>query len=153
MNPLSAICRQGLALIVAVLAFDAAPAVAGDTVVGSGRMDCDEYLQSDEAVKLSVDNWVLGYFSFANLRSYNLDLLRNLDNGTLIEAVEGFCHEHPSARIADASAALLKTLVASADADCAAEGAAPGRRLSLCRIPGAAGGSGVDFEWFVPGVE
>ena len=153
MNPLSAICRQGLALIVAVLAFDAAPAVAGDTVVGSGRMDCDEYLQSDEAVKLSVDNWVLGYFSFANLRSYNLDLLRNLDNGTLIEAVEGFCHEHPSARIADASAALLKTLVASADGDCADDGGEPLQKLSLCRIPGASGGSGIAIERFVPGLE
>lgn len=153
MKPLSAVCCQGLAFLAAALAFAASPVAAGDTIIGGGRMDCGEYLQSDEAVKLSIDNWVLGYFSFANLRSYNLDLLRNMDNGTVIEAVEGFCHEHPSARIADASAELLKTLVASADADCAAEGAAPGRRLSLCRIPGAAGGSGVDFEWFVPGVE
>ncbi len=153
MKPLSAVCRRYLAIPAAMLAFATVPAAAGDTIVGGGRMDCGEYLQSDEAVKLSIDNWVLGYFSFANLRSYNLDLLRNFDNGMLLEVVEGYCHEHPSARIADASAELLKTLVASADADCASEAATPARRLSLCRIPGAAGGSGIDTEKFVPGVE
>ncbi len=153
MKPLSAVCRRGLAFVLAALAFAASPVAAGDTIIGGGRMDCDEYLRADESVKLSIDNWVLGYFSFANLRSFNLDLLRHMDNGTVIEAVEGFCLEHPSARIADASAELLKTLVASADADCAAEGAVPMQRLSLCRIPGAAGGSGIDMEKFVPGVE
>lgn len=153
MKPCFAVVRQRLALAAAVLAFAVAPARAGDTIVGSGRMDCGEYLQSDETVKLSVDNWVLGYFSFANLRAYNLDLLRNLDNGTLIEAVEGFCHEHPSARIADASAELLKTLVASADGDCGEDGVAPGTGLSLCRVPGAAGGGGFDVGRYVPGME
>ncbi len=153
MKPWSVICRQRIAVGAAVLAFTASPAGAGETIVGGGRMDCGEYLLSDEAVKLSVDNWVLGYFSFANLRAYNLDLLRNLDNGTLIEAVEGFCHEHPSARIADASAELLKTLVASADGDCGDERAAPGQGLTLCRIPGAAGGSGIDPWRYVPGME
>ncbi len=153
MKSLSATCGQNVTFALALLACTAAPAVAGDTVVGGGRMHCGEYLQSDETVKLSIDNWVLGYFSFANLRSYNLDLLRHMDNGTLIEAVEGFCHDHPSARIADASAELLKTLVASADADCVNEATAPVRWLSLCRIPGAAGGSGMDSGKVVPGVE
>ena len=153
MKPLSAVCRRYPALVAALIAFAAVPAAAGETIVGGGRMDCGEYLRSDEAVKLSIDNWVLGFFSFANLRSYNLDLLRHIDNGTLIEAVEGFCHEHPSARIADASTELLKTLVASADADCSTEGTAPVRRLSLCHVPGASGGSGVDREKFIPGME
>ncbi len=153
MKPLSVVCRQGLVFLTAAFVSAMAPASAGNTIIGGGRMDCGEYLQSDEAVKLSIDNWVLGYFSFANLRSYNLDLLRHLDNGTVIEAVEGFCNENPSARIADASAELLKTLVASADGDCASEGAVSMQRLTLCHIPGAAGGSGIDMEKFVPGVE
>ncbi len=142
-----------LATLLAALSIAMAPAGAGETVAGGGRVGCDEYLGADEVVKLSIDNWVLGFFSFANLRSFNIDLLRNLDNGTLIDAVEGFCHDHPSTRIADASVALLRELVASADGDCRSELMLPTDRLSLCRIPGAAGIDSAGVNMIVPAVE
>ncbi len=154
MKSLPASCRQCLlSLIAAIGLMAAAPVYAGQTIVGSGRIDCGEYLNADETVKMSIENWVLGFLSFANLRSFNLDLLQNLDNGTLIDAVEAYCREHPSARIAEVSAVLLKDLVASADADCSDPLGAPPGQLSLCRIPGASGSEGGGIEMIVPAVE
>lgn len=151
-------CRRRLLAVSAVallvaLAAASLPAGAGETVVGSGRIGCDEYLDSDETIKLSIENWVLGFFSFANLRSFNLDLLQNLDNGTLISALEGFCHTHPSARIADVSAELLKTLVASAEGDCRGEPAMATGELSLCHLPGTAGAGSKALHLAIPAVE
>jgi hypothetical protein len=130
-----------------------APAAAGETVAGGGRMACDEYLASDEAVKLSIENWVMGFFSFANLRSFHIDLLQNLDNGTLIAAVESFCYLHPSARIADVAVALLKERVASADGHCGSGRLPPTDRLSLCRTPGTDDIDSAGVDMIVPAVE
>lgn len=145
-------CR-GMAALALAAVLSAPPAGAGETVVGGGRVACDEYLAADDAVKLSIENWVLGFFSFANLRSFNIDLLQNLDNGTLIDAVESFCYLHPSAKIADAAVALLKERVASADGDCGSDRLPPTDRLSLCRTPGAVGSESAGFEMVVPAVE
>ncbi len=153
MKRLSAACLGCLLLWMVAISGAAAPARAGQTVVGSGRVDCVEYLDAEEAVKLSIENWVLGFFSFANLRSFNVDLLQNLDNGTHIDAVEGYCRDHPSARIAEVSAVLLKTLVASADGDCLDRSATATGGLSLCQIPGAAMSERTDIDLIIPAVE
>lgn len=145
-------CRY-LMPLVAAASLLASPAQAGQTVLGSGRIDCVEYLDAEESIKMSIENWVLGFLSFANLRSFNLDLLQHFDNGTLIDAVEDYCRDHPSAQIAEVSATLLKILVASADGDCTNRVAGTSERLSLCRLPGAAEGEGGDVEMVVPAVE
>ena len=126
------------------------PAGAGETMVGGGLVGCDEYLQADDGVKLSMENWVLGFLSSANLRSRNLDLLANMDNGTIIEAVDSYCRRQPSALIADASVELLKTLIASADGDCDRP-EARASTISLCHNPGAPDGGEPDM--IVPAVE
>ncbi len=133
------------------------PAHAGETVIGSGLTSCDAYLDADEAAKLSSENWVLGFLSSANLRARNLDLLVRMDNGTVIDAVEDYCRQNPSASITDASIALLKNLVDSADGDCLH---GPGARtaagqLSLCKVPGAADSTRDSRSWQMrtPGAE
>ncbi len=135
----------------------AGEAVAGETVIGSGLTTCDAYLEADDAAKLSSENWVLGFLSSANLRARNLDLLVRMDNGTVIDAVEAYCQQHPSASITDASIALLKSLVASADGDCLqGPGASPANgQLSLCKVPGAADSTRESRTWQMrtPGAE
>lgn len=128
-------------------------ASAGETVLGSGVLSCDGYLEAEETAKLSSENWVLGFLSSSNMRARNLDLLVNMDNGTVIEAIENYCTKHPEDSIADAAVGLLKSLVASADGDCA--GMRQTSLLSLCRIPGAADSSDESLRWEMrtPGAE
>ncbi len=129
---------------------------AGDTMLGSGVLTCESYLDSDETVKLSSESWVLGFLSSSNMRARNLDLLLKMDNGTVIDAIETYCTRHPSDSIADAAVGLLKSLVASADGNC---DTGPGIRqaslLSLCQIPGAADSSEEAANWQMrtPGAE
>ncbi len=131
-------------------------ASAGETVLGSGVLSCDGYLEAEETAKLSSENWVLGFLSSSNMRAVNLDLLLKMDNGTVIDAVETYCTRHPSDSIADAAVGLLKSLVASADGNC---DSGPGIRqaglLSLCQIPGAADSSEETANWQMrtPGAE
>lgn len=145
-----------LATFVASLLAPAA-VVAGETIIGSGRAACDTYLKAEEDAKLASESWVLGFLSSANLRARNLDLLVRMDNGTVIEALETYCRTHPSASITDASIALLKHLVASADGDCLdGPGAHPAvGQLSLCRVPGAADSTPESRNWQMrtPGAE
>lgn len=147
----------GFALLFAAsMALSPGMASAGDTVLGSGVLSCDGYLEAEETAKLSSENWVLGFLSSSNMRARNLDLLLNMDNGTVIEAIENYCARHPEDSIADAAVGLLKSLVASADGDCASSAS---RRqtslLSLCRIPGAADSSDESRSWEMrtPGAE
>lgn len=145
------------AAVAACLLLISVHAAAGDTVIGGGLTACDRYLEADEAAKLSSESWVLGFLSSANLRARNLDLLALMDNGTVIDAVEAFCKKYPSASITDASIALLKNLVASADGDCLdGPGARPvDGQLSLCRVPGAADSTPESRNWQMrtPGAE
>ncbi len=143
--------------LITSFALTAVPASAGETVLGGGRLDCNAYLESDEAIKLTSESWVLGFLSSANLRSRNIDLLSQFDNGTVIDAVERYCQQHPAATISDASVALLQMLVASADGDCL-EGPGARRRpgvLSLCHVPGAADSTPESRNWQMrtPGAE
>lgn len=134
-----------------------APALAGQTVIGNGLNDCQAYLESDEDAKLLSESWVLGFLSSANLRARNLDLLARLDNGTVMNAVETYCRQHPSASISEVSIALLKHLVTSADGDCLnGPGARPASgMLSLCHVPGAADSTPESRNWQMrtPGAE
>lgn len=143
--------RIALAMVVALLV-GGRPAGAGETIVGGGLSACDEYLNADDSVKLSMENWVLGFLTSANLRSRNLDLLTHMDNGTIIEAVDDYCRTYPSALIADASVDLLKTLVASADGDCERPGAR-NSPLSLCNNPGSPDSVGQAPDMIIPAVE
>lgn len=131
-------------------------AAAGETVLGSGVLSCDGYLEAEETAKLSSENWVLGFLSSSNMRARNIDLLVNMDNGTVIEAIENYCTKHPEDSIADAAVGLLKSLVASADGDCAdGAGMRQTSLLSLCSIPGAADSSDESLRWEMrtPGAE
>lgn len=128
------------------------PVEAGETIVGGGLAACDEYLNADDSVKLSMENWVLGFLTSANLRSHNLDLLNHMDNGTIIDAVDNYCRSYPSALIADASVELLRTLVASADGDCDRPGARSSP-LSLCNNPGSPESVGQGPDIIIPAVE
>lgn len=143
--------RIALAMTVALLP-GVRPAGAGETIVGGGLVACDEYLNADDSVKLSMENWVLGFLTSANLRSHNLDLLNHMDNGTIIDAVDNYCRSYPSALIADASVELLRTLVASADGDCDRPGARSSP-LSLCNNPGSPESVGQGPDIIVPAVE
>lgn len=145
--------RRLLLIVMAVWAVTMMPARAADTVAGVGRLACDDYLEADENIKLAIENWVFGFFSFANLRSFNIDLLQNLDNGTLIDAIEEFCRKYPGARIADVSTALLKQRVASADEDCSNVAPLETNRLSLCHVPGAVELDSAGLDIMVPAVE
>lgn len=147
----------GYASMLAVsIALAAGNASAGETLLGSGVLTCEAYLDAEETAKLSSESWVLGFLSSSNMRARNLDLLLNMDNGTVIGAIETYCGRHPSDSIADAAVGLLKSLVASADGDCIS---GPGLRhaslLSLCHIPGAADSSDEAANWQMrtPGAE
>ncbi len=143
--------RFALATTVALL-LAVQPAGAGETIVGGGLAACEEYLDADDSVKLSMENWVLGFLTSANLRSHNLDLLNHMDNGTIIDAVDNYCRSYPSALIADASVELLRTLVASADGDCDRPGARSSP-LSLCNNPGSPDSVGQGPDIIIPAVE
>ncbi len=149
--------RIAIASVLAlVAAFGAGPAAAGETMLGSGVLSCEAYLEAEETAKLSSESWVLGFLSSSNLRARNLDLLVNMDNGTVIDAIETYCSRHPSDTMADAAVGLLKSLVASADGDCSsASGMRQASLLSLCNIPGAAHGSEESANWEMrtPGAE
>ncbi len=134
-----------------------APVLAGDTMAGSGNNACDSYLASDDDAKLASESWVLGFLSSANMRARNIDLLANLSNGVIIDALEGYCETHPDATITEAAIDLLKSLVASADGECSGGGA--GRlkagTLSICQTAGSLESNPEpdDFSLIVPGVE
>lgn len=146
-------CASALAVAMMMAAGIAA---AGETVLGSGVLSCEAYLDAEETAKLSSESWVLGFLSSSNMRARNLDLLQNMDNGTVIDAIENYCTRHPSDSIADAAVGLLKSLVASADGDCAGNaGMRQASLLSLCQIPGAADSSDESRSWEMrtPGAE
>lgn len=159
----AAVARPRVAVAsVAVITFalvmtSAGHALAGDTLAGSGNNACESYLASDDDARLASDSWVLGFLSSANLRARNLDLLANQSNGTIIEALEGYCESHPDALVADAAVELLKSLADSAGGECTGPaGAAPPRgKLSICHTAGALD-SNPEPEGFsvtIPGVE
>ena len=149
--------RPVLACIVAAAAVLALPALAGDTLAGSGNNACDSYLASDDDARLASDSWVLGFLSSANLRARNLDLLTNQSNGVIIDALESYCESHPDALIADAAVELLKSLADSASGECTGSSAAlPERgKLSICHTAGAVDShpEAANFNVTFPGVE
>lgn len=133
------------------------PALAGETLAGSGNNACDSYLASDDDARLASDSWVLGFLSSANLRARNLDLLANQSNGVIIDALESYCETHPYALIADVAVELLKSLADSAGGECTGAAAAapqPGK-LSICHTAGAIDNhpEPAGFSVMVPGVE
>lgn len=102
----------------AVLFFISPLAQSGETLIGSGTMICETYAQSDDAVKLASENWVLGFLSSVNLRSKNMDLLLSVNNVAVIAAIENYCALHEDDKIADAAIYVLKQLVESAEGNC-----------------------------------
>ncbi len=132
-------------------------ASAGGTIVGGGNNACESYLDSDDDAKLASESWVLGFLSSANMRSRNLDLLSNLSNGTIIDALESHCTANPGDSIAAAAIALLKSLVASADGECSNDAAASMKAgtLSICHTAGSleSNPEPTGFNLTVPGVE
>lgn len=146
-----------ITLATAVALMPAAPALAGETMAGSGNNACESYMDSDDDAKLASESWVLGFLSSANMRARNIDLLSNLSNGVIIDALEAYCELHPDATITEAAIDLLRSLVASADGDCSTDPRTrlKARTLSICQTAGSVDSNPepADFSMTVPGVE
>lgn len=132
-------------------------AQGGETLIGSGSMICETYTQSDNAVKLASENWVLGFLSSVNMRSKNLDLLLSIDAVSVIAAVENYCDLHTGDKIADAAIFVLRQLVGSADGNCShPEGSHSGSRgLNRCENPASIENNNEPTGWSmtIPSVE
>lgn len=141
-----------------VLIFSYSPlAQSGETLIGSGTMICEIYTQSDEAVKLASENWVLGFLSSVNLRSKNLDLLLSVNNVAVIAAVENYCASHEADNIADAAIFVLKKLVESAEGNCSipSDKQTSTRGLNRCDNPASIENNNEPMGWSltVPSIE
>lgn len=132
-------------------------AQGGETLIGSGSMICETYSQSDNAVKLASENWVLGFLSSVNMRSKNLDLLLAVDTVSVIAAVENYCDSHGDDKIADAAIFVLKQLVGSADGNCTVVQGSQSysRGLNRCDNPASIENNNEPANWSmtVPSVE
>lgn len=132
-------------------------AYGGQSILGSGSMLCETYVQSDDVIKLATESWALGFLSSANMRSKNLDLLQAIDSVAVIDAVENFCASHPSDNIANATIHVLMELVASADVDCSEKRSNPARSpgLNHCDNPASVENSDEPVGWSmtVPAIE
>ncbi len=132
-------------------------AYGGQSILGSGSMLCETYVQSDDVIKLATESWALGFLSSANMRSKNLDLLMAIDSVAVIDAVENFCASHPSDNIANATIHVLMELVASADEDCTEKRSNPtrSRGLNHCDNPSSVENSDEPVGWSmtVPAIE
>lgn len=124
-------------------------AQSGETLMGSGSMICETYTQSDDAVKLASENWVLGFLSSVNLRSKNLDLLLAVDSVSVIAAVENYCNAHADDNISDAAIFVLKQLVRSAEGNCTVSQGSQSfsRGLNRCENPAEVDSNNEPLGW------
>jgi hypothetical protein len=132
-------------------------ALSGQTVIGTGSMNCEIYSQADDDIKFGSENWALGFLTAANLRSKNLDLLVAVDSIAVIAALENFCQSHPENNIADASMQVLKDLVSLAEGDCSVARINPvlSKALNRCDNPASIENSNEPTGWsmIIPAVE
>ena len=110
--------KYGIAIALALL-FSISCARAGDLAVyGSGNMTCSGWTFAreertpdgfDATMLLSVENWIFGYVSAANVYDLHFPSGYEVGRETYLE-IDGYCRTHPDDKISVATKALVAHL-------------------------------------------
>jgi hypothetical protein len=101
--------------VVALSCVSAATAAQTDFVLGLGNMSCSTRIETSanpELIRMMGDDWIEGYLSARNLNGSQTegDYLFGGGGPAVLEAMDGYCADHPAATIATAATEVMRAL-------------------------------------------
>jgi len=101
--------------VVALSCVSAATAAQTGSSPGLGDMPCSKLIESSaspDLIKMMGDDWIEGYLSARNLNGSQTegDYLFGGGGLAVLEAIDGYCADHPAATIATAATGVMRAL-------------------------------------------
>ena len=108
-------CIRVFAAVVGSSCLSAAASAQTGSILGLGNMTCSTRIESfanPDLIKMMEDDWIEGYLSARNLNGSRTegDYLVGGGGLAVLDAVDGYCADHPAATISAAATEVMRAL-------------------------------------------